>query len=598
MRGLWVTIERDPAKSGGLGEVSKTIPMEMNRQLGLDIRVIVPALKPLLEQGDWTDTGEVIMLSEPWLGPDARQPFRLLQKFEPDTQTWVYAVSNEKYFDRFNNVYFPGNWEPSLGDDPIFKAVMVFNRAAVQFALRLEKAWQPSVGSRMQQFDGLLDFVMVHDWLTSPFLQLLPAHLPIGKIFMLHNTYDAQRHPAYAAQVLDLPKPPLANTYQLYSPLESGVANADVVIANQNYVRSITAKQEAFDFLVKNLWEKMAYGKLFDMHHGIDDAYDPFSSQSLETDGFTTLKIAGGARLWCQMRRALLRIAPQSRRFQVDTTRFFNRRELIRYKRTNKRALQQIMGLEPNEDAIVFSFVGRFDPIQKGFYLLMNEARALMDTHRNIQFIIAGANSNGDYHVGQFIEEMNADPRYKGRIYIQDQFVNRRAVIRIYAGSDFFIMPSLYEPFGLAQLEAMKLGAIPIAHGVDGIRSTVSDPIIDRLDPEPRERVWEYGQVGVKIELLNVPIYHRAITDQVNDRPLDAMERWVLDDSQRKFKLAMDRAIRLGEDPARRVQIIQNGMRYVAGEHTWSRIIQRYDAPVKRAVFDAHMRVRTHSSLK
>ncbi|KPK45153.1 MAG: hypothetical protein AMK74_04070 [Nitrospira bacterium SM23_35] len=64
--------------------------------------------------------------------------------------------------------------------------------------------------------------------------------------------------------------------------------------------------------------------------------------------------------------------------------------------------------------------------------------------------------------------------RYRENISVTVGF-DETLAHRIYAGSDYFLMPSKYEPCGLSQLIALRYGAVPVARRTGGLVDTVQD---------------------------------------------------------------------------------------------------------------------------
>lgn len=133
-------------------------------------------------------------------------------------------------------------------------------------------------------------------------------------------------------------------------------------------------------------------------------------------------------------------------------------------KSENKRALQRYFGLPEKEDTPIISMVTRLTK-QKGLDLVRTVFREIME--EDVQCIILGS---GDSEYEQFFEWMAYEYPEKVKVYIG---FNEELAHQVYAGSDLFLMPSLFEPCGLGQLIALAYGTIPIVRETGGLNDTV-----------------------------------------------------------------------------------------------------------------------------
>ncbi len=131
-----------------------------------------------------------------------------------------------------------------------------------------------------------------------------------------------------------------------------------------------------------------------------------------------------------------------------------------------KQSLQQCMGLVVRPDVPIFAMVTRMTE-QKGFDLVECVLDDLMQ-NEDIQFMLLGT---GDDRFENFMRA--AEGRYRGRLCSYIGYSEETAHL-IYAGSDFFLMPSRFEPCGLGQLIAMRYGCVPIVRETGGLKDTVT----------------------------------------------------------------------------------------------------------------------------
>jgi starch synthase len=136
----------------------------------------------------------------------------------------------------------------------------------------------------------------------------------------------------------------------------------------------------------------------------------------------------------------------------------------LRGKEANKSAfLKEIKIKEPQRPLIIF--IGRFT-WQKGLEIFID---ALPEMALMACNIVVLGDGEAQYHDALEVLANKHDNIYLLTGY--DEALSHR----MYAASDFFLMPSLFEPCGLAQMIAMHYGSIPIVHSVGGLTDTVHD---------------------------------------------------------------------------------------------------------------------------
>ncbi|TFE66331.1 glycogen synthase [Methylacidiphilum sp. Yel] len=132
-----------------------------------------------------------------------------------------------------------------------------------------------------------------------------------------------------------------------------------------------------------------------------------------------------------------------------------------------KEALQEKFGLRKATNIPIVGMVTRLH-FQKGISLLKSILKEALATE-DFQFVLLG---EGEKEFEDFFRTLSMEFSGKAASFIG--FSEELAHL-IFAGSDFFLMPSLYEPCGLGQLYAQIYGTVPIARATGGIVDSVLD---------------------------------------------------------------------------------------------------------------------------
>lgn len=296
-------------------------------------------------------------------------------------------------------------------------------------------AFNLSVFRLLETLDWIPDIIHVHDWhagLIPNILRYLPDTSPYKNIATVQTIHNS----AYVAiadqwQIPDeerdsgrgIPPTALAKI-QYVNFLKRGIANADIVTTvSEQYAKELLspATSHGLHDVLENR-QRCFFG----IRNGVDYTYwNPLYDQYL----------------------------PVNYDF-----------EILHRKYDNKRALQHRLGL-PIIDVPILGMNSRITE-QKGFSLVFEIFEELMA--KNVQVVVVGT-GQGSYV--KFLDKMMR--QYPHQVAYRPYSEELGSLV--YAGSDIFLMPSLFEPSGLGQLVSLRYGTIPVVRRTGGLADTISD---------------------------------------------------------------------------------------------------------------------------
>lgn len=377
----------------------------------------------------------------------AQLPEALIGYVERHDGLGVYVLLCPPLYEREGSPYVDAEgreWE----DNAIRFAT--FARAAAEIAGgRAGLSWRPHL-LHLNDWPSALAAGYAH-WAGDRTPTLLTIHNLAYQGLFPHAIADAIGVPANARDALDF--------HGRLSFLRGGIVHAThISTVSQSYARQITGPVLGCG-LEGLLAARAAHGALTGILNGIDASWDPSRDEHLLTH------------------------------FDIDQW---------HGKCAHAQYVRYEFGLR-DSDGPLFAVVSRLVH-QKGLDLICEIAPQIV--HAGGQIVVIG---QGEPEVERTIAQLAR--RFPGHVGARVGFCETLAR-RMFAGSDFLLMPSRFEPCGLSQMYAQRFGSLPIAHATGGLIDTVDDGVTGFLFDEPtadalRRAVLRAFAVYRTPELLN-----------------------------------------------------------------------------------------------
>lgn len=405
------------AKVGGLADVVGALSKAV-AGLGCAVAVFLPRYEDLsLPEGASLEL--VSRIEVPIRGEDRPALIYALRNAEMPPHLATYFVANDQYFGR------PGIYnDPATGEAYPDNAerFAFYSRASLDAMRAL--AFAPEVIHANDHQAALAPAYLKTIYAEDPFFQMTAT------ILSIHNMgYQG----VYGPESMAIAGFPPEYFYPL-SPFEfwgkmnflkAGIQFADVITTvSERYAEEIQSGEE-FGFGLQGVLNSRRED-LFGILNGIDvRIWNPRTDRSIAA------------------------------RYDSDS---------LELKGLCKESLLKESSLPTQSDLPLFGSISRLAE-QKGFDLIEAAAERLFSLPARWIFLGSGSRRYEDFFTS--LEE-----RYPGRFRFRKGFDDPLAH-RIEAGSDFFLMPSRYEPCGLNQMMSMRYGAVPVVRWTGGLADTV-----------------------------------------------------------------------------------------------------------------------------
>jgi starch synthase len=404
------------AGTGGLGNVMAELPNALAK-MGHRVIVISPR-HATIDRNKLEDTGLRGNIQD---GAHGGEPFQILKDVKDGVEH--YFVENDKYFSSGRDGVY-GDKRGGYGDN--WKRYDFFSAAIPATILGLLGEQAP-------------DIIQLNDAHTGPAAAYIKGwgdHFANTRTIMaIHNMNagyqgrfgkELRRDFCFSRMNLFYPGGP-AEFYDQINLLKLGVAMSDATITvSRQYMKEILTDEhgEGLQGLLRSI---DARGRLWGNLNGIDNsAWDPATDEALPAN-FSFLDQSGKAAC--------------------------------------KAELQKEFGLPQRADTPVIGVVARLAD-QKGWDDVIANMRRTLESGKDVQYVLMG---DGERWFEDQIRELMQ--RFPENIAFSSY--NNAKEHRVYGGSDFFLMPSKFEPCGLPQMYALRYLTVPIVKSVGGLEESI-----------------------------------------------------------------------------------------------------------------------------